>query len=377
MNRESSFDYKKADAQATTVVPLDPGDFPFDEYGEYEQARSARCREFWKGDGGVLVYRRMRVAECFSAGCADAAQSLRLQLGALNASMDFEADIPNFLEPWYGIGTLASACGAAYQWEPGQAPAVRHLFPSTAEALACEAARVDQTEIGRATLEMINYFMEQTHGRLPVSLTDTQSPLNAACMIVDINNLFMEFADAPAPIRKLLDRLAELQVDFVERQKDIIGGALVWPGHGFASSREFCGLGQSDDNILMLPDDMYRDVAAPSLCACGEPFGGPVFHSCGNWSAKLPMITGLPNLRMVDGAFSAETDPSPNPPGPFAEKLTGTGIVLNARAVGTPDTVLDTVKKLWRPGMKLIAVTYCETPEEQKEAYERIHELCD
>ena len=54
----------------------------------------------------------------------------------------------------------------------------------------------------------------------------------------------------------------------------------------------------------------------------------------------------------------------------------GTGVVLNARSVGDPDLVEAKVRELWKPGMKLIVVTYCETPEEQEEAYNRIHDIC-
>ncbi len=89
----------------------------------------------------------------------------------------------------------------------------------------------------------------------------------------------------------------------------------------------------------------------------------------------MPVVRELPGLRMVDAAFGPATDPCPNPPEPFADALAGTGIVLNARVVGPPDTVLAQVRPLWRPRMKLIVVTYCETPAEQAEAYERVREL--
>ena len=79
---------------------------------------------------------------------------------------------------------------------------------------------------------------------------------------------------------------------------------------------------------------------------------------------------------MVDGAFSAATDPSPNPPEPFAETFANSGIVLNARIVGGPETIAENVRKLWKPGMKLIVVTYCQSPEEQAQAYDRIYEIC-
>jgi hypothetical protein len=79
---------------------------------------------------------------------------------------------------------------------------------------------------------------------------------------------------------------------------------------------------------------------------------------------------------MADGAFSPETDPNPNPPLPFAETFAHSGIILNARIVGNTDVIVETVRQLWRPGMKLIVVTYCATPEEQEKAYDMIHEIC-
>lgn len=370
------FDYKSADAQASVVDPIDPQVFDFNAYAEYDDSCRDRCRCFRAAGEGVLVYRRMRVRECFSSGCRSMEDSLRWQLGALAKSMAFKADVPNFLEPWYGIGVLASAYGAVYEWPDGQAPAVNHPFMSVQEALASPSRSVRETLIGRHILEQIRYFTQRTGGKLPMSLTDTQSPLNAACMLVDTSAFLLECMDDPPVVRAFLDRLAELQMEFVRDQQALIGDALVWPGHGFASSREFTGLGQSDDNLLMMSNGMYSDIAVSSFRSCGEPFGGPVFHSCGNWSEKLPVVLSVPGLRTVDAAFGAETDPNPNPEAPFAEMLAGTGIVLNARIVGSPDKVTEVVSKLWKPRMKLIIVTYCQTAEEQEEAYDRIHQTC-
>jgi len=33
------------------------------------------------------------------------------------------------------------------------------------------------------------------------------------------------------------------------------------------------------------------------------------------------------------------------------------------------------VKRLYKPGVKLIVVTYCKTPAEQQYVYDRVHEL--
>ncbi len=372
----AGFNYTLADSQATVVTPMEATDFPFAAYADYEAEREARCRAFWQASSGVLVYRRMRVAEVFSYGCRDMKASLCNQLGALAKSMAYQADIPNFLEPWYGIGTIASAFGTDYHWEPGQSPSVCNRMGSVSDVLKVRDIPVAETAIGKQTLAMIRYFLDETQGRLPMSFTDTQSALNIAGGLVDITSLMMEMMDDPEAVRHVLRRVGGRLVEFTTLQQQLMGATTVYPGHGFASSRVFSSLGISDDNVLMVGSQMYRDIVAEEDERDCAPFSGIAFHSCGDWSDRIPMVKTLKGLRVVDAAFGAETDPSPNPPEVFAEAFAHTNIVLNARIVGDADTVEHIVCRLWRPGMKLIVVTYCATPEEQADAYQRIHAIC-
>jgi hypothetical protein len=235
---------------------------------------------------------------------------------------------------------------------------------------------VDETPVGRHILTMIDYFLDQTGRRLPMSLSDVQSPLSTACNLVNTGNFCLELLDRPEEAMGLLIRSKDLLTEFIRRQLERIGDAIVWPGHGFASCRDFRGLGISEDNVLMFSNAMYGEQIAPSFEQTGIPWDGCAFHSCGNWSGRLSMVRKLSGLRMVDGAFSAATDPKPNPAEPFRDALAHSRIVLNARIVGDPETIEDTVRRLWTPGMRLIVVTYCRTPEEQAEAYTRIHRIC-
>ena len=371
-----SFDTSKRDSQASEIIPVSPEKFDVNAYAEYEKSLLKKCEAFWNAPSGVAVYRRMRAAEVFSYGCSDMKRSLELQLGCLQKSMSFKADIPNFLEPWYGIGTCASAYGSDYIWNEGQAPAIQHRFDTIADALNYTPSPIAKTSVGKHILEMIDYFMNQTRGKLPLCFTDAQSPLNVSGMIVENSNLLMDFLLDPDAVKRFLDVLADLIIEFVAEQKKIIGDCLVNPGHGFASARNFAGYGQSDDNIVMLSNEQYIDCALPSFEKIGLAYGGPVIHSCGNWSNKIPVFQHIKGLRMADAAFSTETDPHPNPPLPFSESCTNSGIILNARLVGNLDTIRETVKQLWRPDLKLIVVTYCPTPEEQEKAYDIIHEIC-
>jgi hypothetical protein len=49
--------------------------------------------------------------------------------------MDFKADIPNFLEPWYSIVSVANAFDINYIWNPGQAPTILPKFQTVDNAL--------------------------------------------------------------------------------------------------------------------------------------------------------------------------------------------------------------------------------------------------
>ena len=372
----AQFDTHKKDSQATTVEPLSPEAFPFDENIAYENNLLKRCQDFWHASSGVLVYRRMRVAEVFSDGCHDMKKSLEWQLGALKKSMQFKADVPNFIEPWYGIGTTASAFDVDYQWFPGQAPLVYPKFSNLEEALDYPVKNIEDTPIGKHTLDMVTYFLEKTGGKLPMSYCDIQSPLNIAPNVVDSSSFFTSMYLDSDNVRQFLNKLADLIIAFTQKQKQLIGDALVYPGHSFASCREFDGFGMSEDNIVMLDADLYTEIISPSFERLGNSFGGPVFHSCGNYANQLKAIKSIRNLQMLDAAFSEETDPDPNPPEAFRKFFSDTGIVVNARIVGDLNTIEEKIRKLWEPGMKLIVVTYCQTPEEQEQAYNLIHDLC-
>ena len=132
----------------------------------------------------------------------------------------------------------------------------------------------------------------------------------------------------------------------------------------------------SDDTVTMLSDDLYFPLCVPAMQKVGDQFGGTVFHSCGNWSQKKEQIARIAGLKMADGAFSLATDPGANPTEGFADAFAGSGAVLNARIVGDVEVVEEKVRSLWKPGMKLIVVTYAETAEEQAEIYRKIHEIC-
>jgi hypothetical protein len=126
-----------------------------------------------------------------------------------------------------------------------------------------EPLPIEKTSVGRHMLEMIEYFLDKTKGRVPISYTDIQSPFNMLSYLLPITNLFMEIYDDPEKVRAAAGVCTNLLIDFVRKQKDLIGDCLALPGHGFASSRAFAGIGFSDDNAIMISADDYGELFKP------------------------------------------------------------------------------------------------------------------
>src|SRR5512139_3612567 len=168
------FDVNTLDAQAMPVTPVEPAHFDLARYEAHAAEADERYARFMREPEGVAVWQRVRVADVFRDGCRDMRMSLRWKLGGLTRAMDYLTDAPNYLEPWYGIGVTAAAFGAEYEWPEGQAPVVRPpcRTPQEASELAARPAGQAHTcgaQIMRQVLAMIDYFLGETDGRVPMS----------------------------------------------------------------------------------------------------------------------------------------------------------------------------------------------------------------
>lgn len=371
------FDYTNQDAQAMPVTPVAPADFDLARYEAHAAEADARYAAFLARPEGVAVWQRVRVADVFRDGCRDMAASLRWQLGGLTKALGYLTDAPNYLEPWYGIGVTAAAFGAEYEWPEGQAPVARPRYRAVQDVPDLVARPTEQAQIMRHVLAMIDYFLEETQGRIPMSWSDLQNPLNVATELVDTTGFFTGFVEAPEGVARILAALTDEVIRFTQEQSRHIGERLVRPGHGFASARTGAGIGLSTDNLVMISPRAYRRFCVENDARIGAAFGGTAIHSCGDWARWLEAIKSNPHLTMVDAAFTPRTDPNYNAAAAFRAAFAGTGVIVHARMVGDSDEVLARARELWGPGMRLIVVTYEQDPAAQHRLYRDLHALCE
>ncbi|OHB79574.1 MAG: hypothetical protein A2Z25_01980 [Planctomycetes bacterium RBG_16_55_9] len=59
--------------------------------------------------------------------------------------------------------------------------------------------------------------------------------MNTASFLIETSNFYMSFYDNPEGLKKLLALIAEQLIRFTLKQIELIGDALVYPGHAVTS----------------------------------------------------------------------------------------------------------------------------------------------
>lgn len=204
-----------------------------------------------------------------------------------------------FLMPWYGTGVLASGFGANVIINPGMDPAVGMSEIKTVDQIY-ELKMPDYEKDGMMprVLETIDYFKENCD--LPIMLTDTQGPLTTALSLVGYENFIYWMYDEPEAIHELMRKSAEGVIGWAKTQKSRIGIADEEPGYQMAVRT---GTGQggivfSDDDTIMLSEDLYAEFVKPYNEMVLDAFGGGCIHCCGNVTHQLENLKKTKGLTL-------------------------------------------------------------------------------
>ena len=76
------------------------------------------------------------------------------------------------------------------------------MFHSAQEVLDADRKPIHETPAGKHILEMEEYFLEKTKGKLPISFCDVQSPLNMLSYLLPVTDLFIEVYDDPEALQQ-------------------------------------------------------------------------------------------------------------------------------------------------------------------------------
>ncbi len=330
---------------------MNASDFDFVRFNEWLSEREEYLLGFFNGSGESNILLVEEKGSRYTK-CRTPEESLSMQLDALTAQMDLESGHVPFLEPWFGVGVFANAYGAEYVWIEGESPQTHYIVFSEEEAARLEYPGCADSPVMKLVLDAIDYFVEQTRGQIPVSCTDTQSPIDTATLIWETSSFFTALYTAPETVHSFMNDITNLIIEFTDIQIEHLGETWSRPGHIMASARGGRGFSISDDNIVMLSPENYMEFALPYNSRLGEKYNGLAVHSCGNYARQLEALAGTGHLMMIDGAFSGVIDPNPNIEYEhFRDTLKGTDIILHCRThLDWPDIL----PRIYDPDLRLV-----------------------
>jgi hypothetical protein len=285
-------------------------------------------------------------------------------------------DLP-FLEPWIGTGVFANAFGCEYHFRDDNAPHVRYRYHKIDEVRNLEYPDYRKSPIMAMTLDCIDYFREQTGDRLPISLTDTQSPFDTATLVLDAAEFFAACYSDPETATDFLQKITDLIVEFSQAQIERIGPKLLaQPGHLMPSFVGGPGISISDDNLAVSSPTINRRFALPMNEQLAVKFGGLAIHSCGVWTHTISMLREFKNMMAIDCAVGhgrGDHDPNTNLPAEVRKAAAGSDLIVKVRFDSDIEKALAALDELASPDMRLIAhLGYVH--EHAEENYRRVTE---
>lgn len=133
-------------------------------------------------------------------------------------------------------------------------------------------------------------FNEILDGEIPVRYSIPEEnawfgPFACAQNIYGMTNTLMALAEDPPFIHRLMEFITQSRLKYEEEKAKVLGTKLI-----------FLGLTEDEVDCNMLSPEMYQEFIFPYECRIAEKFKKVYYHSCGNLTPILDIVTTLPNL---------------------------------------------------------------------------------
>jgi hypothetical protein len=328
-----------------------------DKYNHRLSERSEKLVSFFDPSGDCKLLIVPRVANQLYTACRTVDEVIKNNLDYFDRhlSIDLCDDLP-YLEPWIGVGVYATAFGSKYKWDTGSAPDTLYRYRNIEDIKNIETPEWRSSSIMRMIIESIDRMIELTNGELPIALTDTQSAQDTATLILETTEFLCGLYTDPEIIKKFLDSINRLIVNFSQVQIEHIGKERVAkPGHGFHGLPFLRGLGVSDDNMVFSSPHLNETFSFPYNAELSVKFGGIAIHSCGNWTSTMKRISSIDGLYMIDFALIGHhTDTNPCSGQNIREAVGKSDLILKARVGTDIESALKQLLPIAEGGNKLI-----------------------
>lgn len=324
-----------------------------DLYLKRHEERAREITRFWAGETSFLVVQRPSYHLWGQCNSVEEVYANNLRHMESWLSMQWTDELPH-LQAWFGTGVYATAFGCEYLWRQGEAPDSHVRFHGIEEVRGLPMPDWRKSAVMGMVLDCIDALKERTRGKIPIALTDTQSPCDTATLVLDTSEFFTACYTEEETVSELLGTITELIIEFSGEQARRIGEGLVSrPGHVMPSLPGLRGITLSDDNLAVSSPHINEKFSLRFNERIAREMGGVAVHSCGVWDHTMRLLPGR-GVIAVDCSVSPRWDPTPMTPEMVRSALGGTGIAVKARCGGTRDEIEHAISALAGPDMRVI-----------------------
>jgi hypothetical protein len=207
--------------------------------------------------------------------------------------------IPSFF-PGCKQSTIPNMFGAQ-EVVHGKDYTVDRLIQNIEDIDQLTAASIRKGSIAHSWLEMQQYLVDETEGRVPVHVTDMQGPADVCGQLLGYEDFFMSAYTHPELFHKLMEAVTNAFIMFWQKQKDLLGDLFIGTHlFGWDWVPDNCGASLSADSLVMISPAYYEEFYKPYLVRVGEAFGGLSVHSCGDFSGVMKNLCATPFLKAVN-----------------------------------------------------------------------------
>ena len=218
---------------------------------------------------------------------------------ALSCQLEVDADYVPDIDVFHGIILLATAFGCDVEFEANGWPRALPLLKSIQDVDYLKKPDLTKSYWVCRYFDQVRWLQDKTRHRIPIKKMDMQSPFTTATFLRPYADLLLDLIDFPDQVRKLLDIITEISIEFLQLQDEVFT-CPASPGRNFPCVRKNIGICIADDAALIpLSPAMYEEFCLPTMLSIAENFEGIYLHCCGDYNHQVDNLMKIPSLRSL------------------------------------------------------------------------------
>lgn len=225
---------------------------------------------------------------------------LKYQLNAVQFDVESlglgYSNLPSIF-PYFGVCVIPSAFGCEIEFPEYGHPMAHHLFEDPQDVYKLKMPDLRKNGLCPRVLERIDYFQEQTKGRVPIRGQTINDPLDVVTQIWNINTFMMSTRTHRKEIHHAMGLVTEAIIEFTKIQMAHIANRFrydhlrIWHERGVAIIGDVSGMISADD---------YDVLVRPYHTRLSEEFDGLALRNCGQCAQVLPYYASVKGFQGFD-----------------------------------------------------------------------------